>query len=62
MSSHEVIVEFGSAVHPDVQGRAMLVLERYLREQGLPIEVFKKTMADDSKLRLRMTSEERQKL
>lgn len=62
MSSNEVIVEFGAVVSPDLQGRAMLHLERFLREQGLPVEVFKKTMPDDSKLRRSMTLEVREKL
>lgn len=62
MRSNEVIVDFGKAIPPDLQGRVLLGMERMLRENGVPAEVFKRTMADDSKLRLRMTEEERQKL
>mgnify|MGYP001574710007 FL=1 len=62
MHDFEVIVEFGKAVHPDMQGRVMLYMEKFLREHGVPAEVFKKTALDDSKLRLRMTAEERLKL
>lgn len=62
MSSHEVIVEFGSSVYPDMQGRAMLHLEKFLRENGVPVEVFKRTMPDDSRLRRSMTLEVREKL
>lgn len=62
MSDCEVIMEFGKSISPDLQGRVMLYAEKFLREQGVPALVFKKTMPDDSKLRLRMTTEERAKL
>ena len=62
MRDTEVIVDFGKAVPPDLQGKVLLGMERALREAGVAAEVFKKTMADDSKLRLRMTEEERMKL
>ena len=59
---YQVIVDFGRAVPPDLQGRVMLHLEKELREAGCPACVFKRTAPDDSKLRLRMTDEERRKL
>lgn len=62
MNPNHVIVDFGKSVPPDLQGRVLLQMERSLREAGLQAEVFKRTMPDDSKLRLRMTEEERQKL
>lgn len=62
MQSHEVLVDFGAAVPSDIQGRVLLQMERTLRESGIPAEVFKRTAPDDSKLRLRMTTEERKKL
>lgn len=62
MRSHEVIVDFGKDVPPDLQGRVLLQMERTLRDAGIAAEVFKRTMPDDSKLRLRMTTEERAKL
>lgn len=62
MRSHEVVVDFGKLIPPDLQGRVLLQMERTLREGGVSAEVFKRTMADDSKLRLRMTEEERTKL
>ena len=62
MRDYEVVVDFGKAVPPDLQGRVLLYMERMLREAGVPAEVFKATMKDDSKLRLRMTTVERQKL
>jgi len=57
-----VIVEFGSSIPPDAQGPVMLAMERCLREQGIPAEVFKPTRADDSKLRRSMTPEQRARL
>lgn len=62
MPDYHVIVDFGKGVPPDLQGAVLLQMERTLRERGVQAEVFKRTMADDSKLRLRMTEEERQKL
>lgn len=62
MRANEVMVDFGKNVPPDLQGAVLLQMERTLRERGVEAEVFKKTMADDSKLRLRMTTEERLKL
>lgn len=62
ISEFHVIVKFGSSIPSDLQGRVMLAMEKSLREVGLPAEVFKATMPDDSKLRLKMTPEEREKL
>lgn len=60
---HHIIMEFGSAISGDLQGKLMLDLEKHLRQStGLPIEVFKATMPDDSKLRRSMTQEQREKL
>ena len=57
-----VMVQFGPKITPDMQGKAMLALEKHLRWLGVPAEVFKDTMGDDSKLRRMMTPEERAKL
>ena len=54
-----VIVEFGAGIPADAQGVALLAMEKILRGMGLPAEVFKQTMADDSKLRRNMTPEQR---
>ena len=62
MRDHEVIVDFGKAIPPDTQGKVLLQMERSLREAGIAAEVFKRTMVDDSKLRLKLTTDERQKL
>lgn len=63
LPDHHVIVKFGTAISSDAQGRTMLAMERYLRDfTGGPVEVFKETMADDSKLRRSMTPEQRAKL
>ncbi len=59
-----VTVKFGSDVPSDVQGAAMLQFERDLRAcmPGKWIEVFKDNKGDDSKLRMAMTKEQREKL
>lgn len=62
MRNHEVIVDFGKGIPPDLQGHVLLQMERTLRERGVEAEVFKRTAPDDSKLRLRMTTDERLKL
>ncbi len=60
---YHVIIHFGAAISGDVQGRAMLHLERYFRESlGIPVEVFKQTKADDLKRRRDMTKEQRDNL
>lgn len=43
------------------EGRLLLAIEKMLRVQG-DFRVFKQKMSDDSKLRVRMTPEERDKL
>jgi len=62
MHPFQVIVKFGSGLDPDFQGRAMLHWERWMREEGLPVEVLKATAPDDSKLRNLMTPEKRKEL
>lgn len=58
-----VLVRFGSDVPLDAQGPALLAMEKRLREAtGLDIRVHKDLMGDDSKLRVRMTEEERARL
>ena len=49
-----VIVEFGSGIPSDEQGIALLLLEKTLRERGIPAVVLKPTKPDDSKLRSKM--------
>lgn len=64
LPAHHVIVRFGKGIPGDAQGRAMLAFEKHLHEltANVGIEVFKETMADDSKLRRMMTPSERAKL
>ena len=57
-----VVVDFGAGIPPDAQGVVMLAMEKALRELGVPAEVFKRTMADDSTVRQRMTDEVRRRL
>lgn len=60
--SFHVIVKFGAGIVASVQGEVMLAMEKDLRRRGLPAEVFKETMGDDSKLRSAMTPAQRDKL
>lgn len=57
-----VTVRFGLGYPLATQGEVLLDLEKMLRQRGLPAEVFKDTMHDDSKLRRAMTAEQRNKL
>jgi len=60
---YEIIMRFGRGIDGTMQSKLMFDLEIHLRKStGLPIEVFKDTMPDDSKLRRSMTPEERAKL
>ena len=58
----DVLVRFGDDVPSGVQGTALLALEKHLRLTGLDIRVFKDKMQDDSKLRIKMTPQERDRL
>lgn len=63
LEKHHVLVQFGEGISADAQGIAMLWLEKRLRTlTESPVEVFKDTMGDDSKLRRAMTPEQRAKL
>ena len=58
-----VIVKFDDGVPVEAQGPALLVMEKHLRvNTGLDCRVLKDRMADDSKLRVRMTQAERDRL
>lgn len=59
---NHIKVEFGSDYNDDVQASTMFKLELLLRQQGFNAQVFKEIKGDDSKLRVRMTKEERAKL
>ena len=62
MKSNEVIVKFGSVVPGHVQAKVMFDLEVKLQKMGYDVRVEKETMGDDSKLRVLMTPEERNRL
>ncbi len=57
-----IMIQFGSAIPASAQGEVMMAMEKSLRLRGIPAEVFKDTMGDDSKLRRSMTPEQRAKL
>ncbi len=62
LEPNHVQVQFGSGIPNEYQGKVMMAMERSLRELGVPAEVFKETLGDDSKLRVLMTPEQRAKL
>ena len=65
MAEHglQVVVKFPKEVPLDSQGPALLLMEQALRAATkLDVRVVKDLMGDDSKLRVRMTLEQRAKL
>lgn len=65
MAEHglQVVVKFPKEIVADVQGPALMLLEKSLRETTkLDVRVVKDVMGDDSKLRIMMTVEQRNKL
>lgn len=59
---HHIRVDFGAGIPGEVQGPALLALEKLIRGQGIPVEVFKREAPDDLKRRRDMTSEDRRRL
>lgn len=58
-----VYVELPDAMPLEVQGPALLAFEKHLRELSQQdVRVYKQKMADDSKLRMAMTSDERNRI
>lgn len=58
-----VTVKFDENIPNNMQGEALLQLEKLLRKMtGWDVRVFKDKMGDDSKIRQRMTPNEREKL
>ena len=62
MKSNEVLVKFGNAVPGAAQAKVMFDMELALQKMGHDVRVLKETMGDDSKLRVKMTVEERDRL
>lgn len=63
MNSLHILVKFGDDVPAEAQGIALLAFEKHLRQlTALDCRVFKDKMGDDSKLRVRMTQVERDRL
>lgn len=62
MKANEVLVKFGTGIPGDAQAKVMFDLELSLQRMGHDVRVFKETMGDDSKLRVLMTPEERDRL
>ena len=65
MAEHgvQVVVKFPAEITLAIQGPFLLDMEKSLRATtGLDVRVVKDLMGDDSKLRVRMTLEQRNKL
>ena len=62
MKNNEVLVKFGSGIPGAAQAKAMFDMELTLQKMGHDVRVLKETMGDDSKLRVMMTAEERDRL
>lgn len=62
MKSNEVLVKFGSGIPGDAQAKVMFDMQVTLQKMGHNAWVEKATMGDDSKLRVKMTEEERNRL
>lgn len=65
MAEHglQVVVRFPDGISHDAQGRALLLMEKALREMTKQdIRVVKDLMGDDSRLRVMMTPIQRAKL
>ena len=61
--SLNVIVKFAEGIADTAQGPALLSFEKNLRAlTKLDVRVFKERMGDDSKLRIMMTKQERERL
>lgn len=56
LPDNHVLVVFGEGIPGAARGRALLVLEKYLRQEWkLDAEVFQETMRDQNKLRRDLT-------
>ena len=63
MKGLEVLVTFPPEIPTSAQGPALLLFERILRKlTGLDVRVVKKLQEDDSKLRIKMTPQQREAL
>ena len=62
LPANHVRVDFGAGIPGNVQGPALLLLEKFLREGGTDAIVVKATMPDDLKRRRDMTDADRRRL
>jgi hypothetical protein len=63
LRDNQVVIQFGANISGDVQAKAMMQFEKWLRTlTSQDIEVFKEVMGDDSKLRAKMSDQQRAKL
>ena len=57
-----MLIKFGLGIPGAAQAKVMFDMELALQKMGYDVRVEKATMGDDSKLRVKMTKEEREKL
>ena len=57
-----MLIKFGPGIPGAAQAKVMFDMEIALQKMGYDVRVEKATMSDDSKLRVKMTKEEREKL
>jgi len=62
MKPNEILVKFGAGIPGAAQAKVMFDMEVALQKMGHDVRVFKENMGDDSKLRILMTTEERNRL
>ena len=63
LRENQVIIQFAGNIKGEIQSKGMMEFEKILRRiSGMEIEVFKEVMGDDSKLRVQMTPEQRDRL
>ena len=63
LGKYNVLVRFGDQIPSEAQAEALMAFEKNLRQlTKMDCRVFKDKMGDDSKLRVRMTERERDRL
>lgn len=62
MKANEVLVKFGPGIPGEAQAKVMFDMEVALQRMGHDARVLKESMGDDSKLRVLMTPEERERI
>jgi hypothetical protein len=59
---YHVLVKFGSGIPDTQQGHLLLIMEQWLRDVGIPAEVFLETMRDQNVLRRKLSEADSKEL